>query len=169
LMINSFHSSMNQNSNEKFLDSMTTQNSSAIAKLIEFDFNRMGLEVGQNTTALIVADSNRITFLSDINENGNVDTVKYFLSDVNAASMTENPRDMILYRLVNNEVQRDSPLGVTEFNLRYFDSIGNEITDVTQIRTFEVTLTVESTMPADDIYSAFYWQTRISPPNLLRF
>ena len=169
LTINRFGSTMNQNSTEKVLDSITIQNASSISQLIEFDFNRMGLGVPQNTLALVQADTNSISFLSDIDKNGVIDTVHYVLSDINAASSTENPRDMILYRLLNNQSQQDAALGVTEFKLRYFNSIGNETTDMTQITTFEITLTVESIAPSNNRYSTFYWQTMISPPNLLRY
>ena len=75
LMINRFHSSMSQNSQEKMLDSITIQSASSISTLIEFDFNRMGLGVSPNVSALIYADSSRIDFLSDIDENGTIDTV----------------------------------------------------------------------------------------------
>lgn len=169
LMINKYSSSLSQNSHEKTLDSITICNASVIAKLIEFDFNRMGLGVSNNTTALILADSNRISFLSDINENGTVDTVRYILSDLNSASATENPQDKILYRLIDNDPQQGAALGVTEFNLKYLDAIGNETTNLSQIKTFDITLTVESTIPYDNRYSKFFWQTRISPPNLLRY
>ena len=169
LMIGRFYSSMSQNSHERTLDSITIQTASGISDLIEFDFNRMGLGAASPTTALFMADSNRIGFLSDIDHNGVVDTVRYILSDVNAASNTENPRDKILYRLVSNEPQINATLGVTEFKIRYFDSLGYETTDITQMKNFDISLMVESTTPYDNRYSQFYWQTRISPPNLLRF
>ena len=91
------------------------------------------------------------------------------LSDSTAAYYTENPRDKILYRLRNNQEKQDIALGVTQFKIRYFDSLGNETTDFSQIKSFEITLAVESTIASGDRYSNFYWQTRISPPNLTRF
>lgn len=169
MIINRFYSSMSQNSHERALDSITIQNASSICELIEFDFNRMGLGVSSTTNALFLADSNRIGFLSDIDKNGVVDTVRYILSDVNAASETVNPRDKILYRFVSNESRADAALGVTKFKIKYYDSLSNETANVTQIKNFDISLTVESTMPYGNQYSQFFWQTRISPPNLLRF
>ena len=81
LAINRFHSSLNQNTQEKVLDSVTIQNSTSITKLIEFDFNRMGLRTSNSSNPIILADSNRISFLTDIDNNGAVDTLRYFLSD----------------------------------------------------------------------------------------
>ncbi len=169
LMINRFNSSMSQNSKEQTLSSMTMENSTSITRLIEFDFNRMGLRVPLTTNSIVRADSNRITFLSDIDNNGAVDSVRYFLSETSAVTSTVNPRDRILYRLLNNQAQTDAALGVTRFHVRYLDSLGYETSDLSQIRTFVITLRVESIAPYDQEYPSFFWQTRISPPNLDRF
>jgi len=169
LAINRFHSSLNQNTQEKVLDSVTIQNSTSITKLIEFDFNRMGLRTSNSSNPIILADSNRISFLTDIDNNGAVDTLRYFLSDTSLVTSTVNPRDRILYRLVNTEAPTDAALGVTQFKIRYLDWMGYETANISDIRTIEINLNVESTAPSDDKYSSFFWQTRISPPNLKRF
>ena len=169
LIINNYHNSLNKNSHERLLDSITIYNASAISKLIEYDFNLMGLRVPSTQTIIKTADSSRISFLSDIDNNGNIDSVKYVLSIPDSASGTENPRDRILYRLVNSEPMRDATLGVTRFRIRYFNSAGNITTTLNQIKSFEIILRVESIVPYDTVYSAFYWQTIISPPNLTRF
>jgi len=169
LIINNYNSSLSQTSHERTLDAITTYSASGIAKLIEYDFNRMGLRVPQATTVIRRADSSRITFLSDIDNNGNIDSLKYILSVPDSASSTYNPRDRLLYRIMNNEPMRDAALGVTRFRIRYFDWDGHTTTDVTQMRSFEITLRVESVVPYDTVYSAFYWQTKICPPNLRRF
>lgn len=166
LTINRFHSSMVETSQEKTMGSIASRNWSSLAKLIEFDFSRIGYGVSANLNPLLVADSTRIHFLSDINENGAIDTVKYELSDADAATKTENPNDKILYRLVNGQQAEEAPLGVTRFRMRYFDNRGNEITDLTQICTLEVMLEVETTSRFNERYSNYLWQTRISPPNL---
>ena len=169
LMINRYHSSLDQNVKENVMDSITKQNSTSISNLIEFDLNRMGLGVSMTTNVLIQADSNRITFLSDIDQNGAVDTVRYFLSDTTVAYSTANPRDVVLYRLINTQAPEDAAMGVTRFHIRYLDAIGNETANLSQIRTFEVTLNVESTAAYNDHYATFFWQTRVTPPNLIRF
>jgi len=169
LMMVRFNSSLSETSKEQTLNALTIENSAAIIRLIEFDFNRMGLRVAMNTNPIIQADSTRITFLSDIDSNGVVDTLRYFLSDTTAAGFTVNPRDRILYRLVNHQTQRDAALGVTHFRIRYLDSLGYTTTNIAQMRTFEIRLRLESIAPYDQRYSSFYWETRISPPNLDRF
>ncbi len=169
LTINRFSASMTQNSQERLLDSITGKNIDAIARVIEFDFNRIGLGVPGTTQPIIRADSTRITFLSDINENGVVDTLRYILSDTSSANGTQNPIDKILYRVLNDESQNDAALGVTKFKLKYFTFMGYETSNLSQIRTIEISLTVESTIPYDNRYSRCLWQSRFSPPNLARY
>ncbi len=169
LMITRFNSSLSETSKEQTLNALTIENSAAIVRLIEFDFNRMGLRVAMNTNPILQADSTRITFLSDIDYNGVVDTLRYFLSDTSSVGFTVNPRDRILYRLVNHQAQRDAALGVTHFRIRYLNSLGYATADVSQIRTFLISLRIESIVPYDQRYASFYWETRISPPNLDRF
>lgn len=169
LMLNRFNSSLNQTSQEKNLAVNTIGSAAAIIRLIEFDFNRMGLGVPSTTPIIRLADSSRITFLSDIDANGNVDSIKYVLSIPDSARHTVNPRDRILYRLTNTQSQKDAALGVTRFRIRYFDVAGNITADASQIRTFEITLNVESIIPYENRYATFSWQTKISPPNLKRF
>ncbi|MDZ7264324.1 MAG: hypothetical protein ONB16_07045 [candidate division KSB1 bacterium] len=169
LMLNRFHTSINQTSQEKTLAANTISNAAAIVRLIEFDFNRMGLGVSSTTPIIRLADSSRITFLSDIDANGNVDSIKYVLSIPDSARHTPNPRDRILYRIMNTQSQKDAALGVTRFRIRYFDILGNITTNVNQMRTMEITLNLESIVPYDNRYATFSWQTKISPPNLKRF
>jgi len=169
VMINNYNNSLSRTSHERTLDGITIYHASEISKLIEYDFNRMGLRVPSSQNIIRLADSSRITFLSDIDNNGNIDSVRYILSIPDSATGTENPRDRILYRIMNNESMRDATLGVTRFRIRYFDWDGDVTTSLNQIKSCEITLRVESVVPYDTVYSAFYWQTRISPPNLTRF
>ena len=67
---------------------------------------------------------------------------------------------------VNGQALKEAPLGVTRFRIRYFNNVGNEVTNLDQIRTFEIMLEVEATTKFNDRYSNYLWQTRISPPNL---
>lgn len=168
LAINRFNSSMIQNSQEVTLNTNTGSNLSAISKLIQFDFNRIGLGVSFNISPILTADSSRMVFLSDIDMNGVVDTLSYILSGSEMAPGTENPRDKILYRIVNNQNLTDAALGITKFRLNYFDNMGNETMDPALIRRVDISLTLESTMPYDNNYSTFFWQASFSPPNLAR-
>ena len=125
LTINRYHSSFNQNIDEKLLEGINIQNSAAIIKLIEHDFNRMGFGMDTdlehpNVRSVMLADTNRIHFLTNIDNADPIDTLKYYVSDTTAVDGTENPRDRLLYRLVNDEPEADAALGVTQFQIKYF-------------------------------------------------
>ena len=174
LSINRYHASFNQNSDEKILEGINIQNSASIIKLIEHDFNRIGYGdttslYESNVKAIKKAVIDSIYFSSDINSDGTVDMLKYYLS----------PIDSILYRVevINNMAEEYQIPGVTLFQIKYLDATGNEIFNLTnlatlnkKIRTFEIELMVEGKLAYDDKNPPkFYWQTKITPPNISRY
>ena len=85
-----------------------------------------------------------------------------------AAADTPNPHDKILYRVINGKTQVNAAIGVTDFRLRYFDLDGKVTGDVAKIKTIELTLELESTIPYRGKYAHFFWRKKLTPPNLLR-
>ncbi len=71
--------------------------------------------------------------------------------------------------MVQGESTTDLCLGVTAFNLRYFDWFGNETANLEEIKTIEVNLEVQSIFAVDDYTSTLFYHTRITPPNLMRY
>ena len=51
----------------------------SIAKIVEYDFRKMGYGVTDPTKSILQADTSSITFLGDYNRNGIMDTIKYWL------------------------------------------------------------------------------------------
>jgi hypothetical protein len=114
-------------------EKIVQQNLVDLVKLAEYDFRKIGYcadytKIPDPTKSIIHADSNSITFLTDIITSpgtygdGIVDTIKYFISDKSLLSATPNPNDRLLYRRVNSEALRGSNLGVTQFKLTFFDA-----------------------------------------------
>ncbi len=136
-----------------------------IIDVLEEDFKAIGFGVADSAFAVI--DSNSIKYYVDLGADGITDSVRYFISATSAASGTSNPRDRILYRIVNDEPQVDAVCGVTSFNLKYFDDSGNETTVVSEIKTIEVTIELESPEPYDGNVASFFWRKKITPPSLL--
>ncbi|MBD3378071.1 hypothetical protein GF406_23780 [candidate division KSB1 bacterium] len=169
LNIHRLTADMNANSNERVLDSINTQNANAIIQLLEFDLNRLGLGVNRQEYSIIQAQPHLISFFSDFDENGVIERVTYSLSDSTVASQTENPNDRVLYRTIDSNPDLDLAMGVTRFDLRYFDWHGYETANLQQIKTIEVTLECQSIVAYDDYYSTFRWHKYISPPNIRRY
>ncbi len=146
-------------------DLIVQYNASGIIDVLEEDFKNIGS--GVTGSAFSVADSNNMAYYLDLDANGITDSVRYFLGGTNTAAGTPNPRDRILYRIENNEPQVDAALGTTDFKLKYYDENGNETTVLTDIKTIEVTLELESTLPYDEEFSTFYWRKKITPQSLV--
>ncbi|MEW6701202.1 MAG: hypothetical protein AB1298_00645 [Bacteroidota bacterium] len=148
------------------------QNLVEVVKLIEYDFRKIGYckdweKIPFQSLAIISADSNRISFLTDIvntpdtNDYGDgiVDTLRYYLGSTSELSVTPNPKDRLLYRVVNNSAPKGSNLGVTQFKLTYFDALGDTISPLPAgppfgIATIQVDIAVENPAAYGNDYSA---------------
>ena len=148
------------------------QNAKTLAEIINYDFRKIGYEC--DSTAIAIADSNRIKFYSDIDKNNTVDVIEYYTSDTTVAVGTENPIDIILYRRFNGVAMGGPTLGLTKFKLTYLDEF-NLVTNVlANIRYIKVELWVESTIREMESYFVnpnhpylfTYWEMKINPRNI---
>ncbi len=130
------------------------QNLATIAMIIENDFRKIGycsdwLKIPDPTKSIILADSTKIKFLTDVESNGIVDTMYYYLGPTSELTVTQNPRDRVLYRVINNQTPVASNLGVTQFNIIYFNSASDTIAFPVlvpgEVSTMEINVTVENT------------------------
>ena len=168
---------------------LVQQNLVEVTKLLEYDFRKIGYcrepnNLSDPTKAIVLAESTRIRFKTDIDfgsgPDGNVDTLTYYLGPASELSLTQNPRDRLLYRVANGETPKGSNLGVTYFNLKYYDALGAPLTfpilgsDLQKIQTIQISLVVENTMAAElaetapinqQYASAFWQQMRLSSRN----
>lgn len=152
------------------------ENLATVAQIIENDFRRIGYCSDWNkfpdpSKAVLFADASSIKYLTDINFDTNMDSIRYYLGPTSELLSTPNPRDRVLYRIVNNETPVASNLGVTQFRLVYFDALGDSITPpITTpglIASVEINLAVESVAAYDTAYSSAFWrQIRLVARNL---
>ncbi len=152
------------------------QNLSTVAQIIEHDFRRIGYCADWNklpdpTKAILFADTSAIKFLTDIESDGELDSIYIYLGPASELSATENPRDRILYRVINSETPVQSNLGVTQFYMVYYDALGDTIylpiSNNGEIASVEINLTVENVAAYDENYSKAYWrQIRMIARNL---
>ena len=154
------------------------QNLSVTAKVLEDDFRRIGYctdwtKIPDPSKSILLADSSRIKFLTDVDENGVVDTLYYYLGPTSELTQTPNPRDRFLYRVINSPTTspKAANLGVTQFKLLYFDALGDTldfpIAVPSQVYTLEINLTVENVAGYNQKYSSAFWrQIRLVARNL---
>ena len=152
------------------------QNISTVVQILETDFRKIGFckdwnKIPNPTQAIILADSNKIKFLTDVEADGNVDTMYYYIGSTNEILTTPNPRDRYLYRVVNGELPVKVNLGITEFSLLYFDVISDTlsfpITVPGAIQSMQINVAVENVDAYDNEYSSVFWrQIRLAAQNL---
>ena len=164
-----FQTDVRQHSFEYSNSLLVQQTALSIIELLERDLRQIGY--GYNFPSLAVSALDSITFYADLFDDGVLDTVNYWVGDVSEASGTTNPRDKIFYRSSNSDPQLHDALGVTNFQLIFFDANGDATMNQTEIRTIEVTLEFESTEPyldrlGTEKYARYYWREKISPMNL---
>jgi hypothetical protein len=149
-----------------------------LLRSLEYDFRKIGYGVPDGQQVIIDTGATRIKFLSDINRNGTVDSVMWY---VGARPGTfPNPNIIGLYRKVNTGSPVAVAIGVTQFNLRYLDTGGGAPASMSAIATIEITLKLESANKIQDQvitdqsydqmgYATVFWrQTRLSSRNIRR-
>jgi hypothetical protein len=136
------------------------------ASTIERDFNLLGyvnsLDLVGSNQNIFSGNIDNIRFRSDIDNNGSIDTIQYYLSDTSALSNTPNPRDMILYRKLNNEIPYVLANNITRFRLVYLDTQLNEVTPPISLSSvvnyIRIELRVEDPFAFDNKYSEAIWR-----------
>jgi len=147
-----------------------------IILIVEGDLRRIGYcadpdnLIPPNKT-ILSADSNSITFVTDLHKTGKLDTVEYRIGIPSDLPGTTNPRDVPLYRIINNNSLDKSVTGVvTEFRLVYSDALGDTINAPVatpgEIQTMELSVKVENAAAYNQNYSNAYWQVRLASKNL---
>lgn len=145
-------------------------------EVLEYDLRKIGycenpFNIPNPARAILYGDSSRIKYLTDIDFDGNVDTVEYYLGPASELSGTPNPNDKMLYRLING-VPSAVNLGVTDFKIKYYGALGNELplprnTVPTGIMSMEVNVSVENTAAYNEEYRFAFWrQMRLASRNL---
>ena len=147
------------------------------AQILETDFRRIGYcsdytNIQDPTKVFLAADTASIKFIADINTDGKMDTIYYYLGLASALSATANPRDKILYRSVNGVVPTGSDAGITRFYLVYFDYNGDTIhcpvtaANLPLITDIELNMNIENTTIDNSQIYAYWRQERLSVPNI---
>jgi hypothetical protein len=170
-----------ESNNSYKVDVVVQESLVSLVQAIEFDFRKMGFGVEDPTTVIQRADSTHITFLSDVDNDGVVDTLEWYLGG--PITSTPNPNDRILYRRLGTASGSNlvgSLPGVTTFSMKYLNQEGQQTLIFGQIWIVETTLRVESPWKVQDRevldqgyglwgYSAAFWrQTRLASRNLRR-
>ncbi len=151
-------------------------NLATIVQILETDFRKIGYcadwqQIPTPTEAILYADSCSIRYLTDVESDGKVDTMYYYIDYTTDIPETPNPRDRFLYRVVNSEKPVGVNLGVTQFNMNFYNALGTELTfpiaDPREIYTMQIDITVEDVAAYNQEYQTVFWrQIRMAARNL---
>lgn len=142
----------------------------------------MGFGIPEWEQVVLEADSTNLEFRSDINNDGGIDTVEYYVGTVSELAHTPNPDDRFLYRKVNGSPTSGFRVGsISIFNFAYLDQDGKSVdisnpSNFVAIKMIRITLKVESQSvygsdpnPDKEECRIAYWQqTRLVSRNLRR-
>ncbi len=165
LSILSLNADIMQTATMNNLGTNAQQNVTNIVSILEYDFRKIGYRVPSGIDAITDMTDSTIDFLADVDNDGTVDSVGYFLGPTSETSGTENPNDRYLYRRVNGTAN-DVALGITNWTLIYYDISGNVTIFEANVRSIRISFTVETIIPFDTTYGSARWEGRFTPKNL---
>ena len=148
---------------------LVQENTIDLVRRLEYDLYKIRYGVPSDT-GIVAADSASIKFLADIDGDGDVDNVWYYVGSPNQLLSTPNPDDRPLYRIVNGQTVKATSDGIVAFRFSYYNALGKATAVVDSIRAIKVSLDVESPYPYTDVdsstYSGAHWETDIVPRNI---
>lgn len=153
----------------------------AIKEMITHDIPKIGYEKKTVlATKFATADSNEISFYSNIDDSGAVEQVTWKYTDTPAPD-SKNPNDNILKRIVDGD-ETAIGIGVTRFKVNYYNIYGSATPMATPVSSsdFDDIVQIEIEMELQSNYELNYrtsdsgnyittrWKKRFSPVNLRR-
>ena len=171
LIVINLNLSINAAATQNLYSNVTQRQVVSSVEVIESDIYKIGYRV--DSDAISEADSNEISFFSDIDNDGFKDEIRYYLASTSSMSETYNPNDRILWRELNEE-NSSTPFVVTKLNFSYYDSLG-QLIDYTslinqsirnQIRLIKVRVETQTGELIDGNYETIQWEKNIRPKNI---
>lgn len=182
--------SVSSSSTEITMNQITRDKTAGISEMLSSDVNKIGYNRSDLTSQLLtIGEGKKIQFRSNIDNSSDnsVESVTWEFTNT-AVTSTNNPNDYVLKRTVRDvstgNIINESPikLGVTKFNIAYYNKYGVPLSDslstpiassdLDDIRQLYISLKVESpdkvfsTPNSDGHYVISIWEKRFSPPNL---
>jgi hypothetical protein len=164
VMVISFNGNISESAALQTFHTTVQTNATTVTNILEYDLRKLGYRV-TSSDKITIADTNRIAFKGDFDNNGTTDSITYYVGST-VPSGVSNPRSRLLYRQLNANSPQTMNLGITKFHLWYYGANGASTDTLSQIRTIKVALSFESNSPYNGIYSGAYWERVIKPKNL---
>lgn len=135
-----------------------------LAEIINNDLRKIGFKYNGNP--FTEAEEKKVSFYSDINSDGTANLVTLALSDSTEAAFSENPRDKIYLRIIDNDTSKGPSLGLVDLKFTYRNLSGGVVSSVDSIKYIQAEIWVETIEPVDTSYLFTYWEMTIKPRNI---
>jgi len=138
-----------------------------LGTILEYDFYKIGYG-DPSKSPMQIADSNKIRFRADIDNDGSLDSVTYFTKPLSG----KNARHMELYRQVNTGKPISMNLGLRAFRFTYYDSASVKTADLKKIKAVKIAFDMESDYRSvtaggsDEVYPTVHWEQFIVPKSI---
>lgn len=164
------------NSTQTTLQSISKKQIRTISQTITADIKRMGYGVDQSepvSNVLHSISSDKISFEADIDDNGLTETITWEFTNTKYTG-SPNPNDYELVRTgpvspTSGSVK--TTYSATSFNLTYYDAEENVTTNRSEVDRIKIEVVCESperiaVNNGDDIFGRSFWQHTIVPPGI---
>ena len=139
-------------------------NAKTLADIIDHDLRKIGYHY--NGTAITDAETNKLTFFSDIDSSVSISTVTLTSSDSTAVASKTNPSDRFFLRIVNNDTSGKASLGLTKLKFSYMNSLGSPTTILDSIKYIKAEIWLDSPDTSKSDFAKTYWEITVNPRNI---
>src|SRR5512143_1641919 len=128
LMLLTFNGNVMQSAGVQTFNNVVQGNLTTVTSMLEYDFRKIGYRVAMvQDSSCVYADSTRVIVRGDFNNDGTVDRLFYALATGQAPG-SSNPKTRVLYRQLNFNPAQPLNVGITRFQLKYYDAAGVQLT-----------------------------------------
>lgn len=132
-------------------------------EILEYHLKKIGYRAGNHP--IMEADSQKIKFVCDDNNDGIIDLLELKLGE--PAINSENPFDYKLILIKNGNQEIIASEGVTRFKLEFFDVNGNPTNEKMFIKSIRISLKISSSVQIEGNYLFFESHFLVKPKNLV--
>ncbi len=132
--------------------------------LLSYEFRQMGYHA--SGTTITELDTNRITFQSDITNDGTADQIRYSVAQMSGIPDSLGVKKYFLNRSLNGGTALPMLRYVTRFRIQCFDVNGNMTSTASQVKSLLIIIQTQSNNYFNGRYPASAWQSQIFPMNL---
>ncbi len=169
LMLISLNAQINSTSDANLVQMINQSNAVNFKDIILHDYYKIGYRVSGEKIA--EADSNRIKFYADLNNDGIKDSVSYYTGNI-----YKEENNQVSYSLYRKSKSGSSAVSesIDRFKLTYLDSLGQSIaynklsnsSSREKIKAVKVYIKFVSDIVIDNTPAVIEWQQTIKPKNL---